>query len=138
MSFVDRQAPLIEELAAGLGCEGRALRAVLRVESPGEGLVDGRPLVRLEVHHLWSAVAVAARPAVDARFHVDGPRAWEGHRWRPNPDDPNRGWVPLHQPGPLGQRNEWDALTVARAIDEHAAVESTSWGAGQVLGCYWM
>lgn len=133
--MLDRNAGLIDSLAVELAVEPRALRALLRVESPGEGLVDGHPLVRLELHHLWWLVAEDRRSAVDARFHVAGPRSWEGHEWRPVAGEDH--WTPLHLPGAAGQRQEWLALTLARSIDERAAIEATSWGAGQVLGAYW-
>lgn len=134
MSLFDRQRPLLAQLASELGVEVAALDAFLRVESAGEGLVDGRPLIRLEVHHLWELVAPALRPAVDARFHVEGPRPQDGHVWRPFPTG---AWAPLHQAGPLGQRNEWSALMTARTIDATAADEATSWGCAQVLGENW-
>ena len=133
--LIDRHADLIGELAAELGVEPRALRAVLRVESAGEGLVEGRPIVRLEVHHLWSAVPRALRSTVDAHYHAGGPRPWEGHEWRLTPASP---WLALHQPGVEGQRQEWAALALARSIDESAAICSTSWGCGQVLGTHWL
>lgn len=134
MSLMDRHAALIVDLANDLGVEARALRAVLRVEAAGEGLVDARPIVRIEVHHLWRAVPVTLRSAVDLRFRVRGPRPWEGHDWRPTS---GAAWVPLHQPGLAGQRQEWLAVQLARTINEQAAIESTSWGAGQLLGRHW-
>jgi hypothetical protein len=134
MSLLDRQAGLIAELAAELGVEPRALRAILRVECPGEGLLAGRPVIRLEVHHLWHLVPVALRPAVDERFHVGGLRSDQGHLWKPTPAS---AWVALHQPGTAGQLNEWGALLLARTIDSTAADEATSWGCAQVLGENW-
>jgi hypothetical protein len=121
-------------VASDLRVEVRALRAVLDVETHGEALLDGRPVVRLEVNHLWLLVERGLRPVIDARFRVLGPQPWAGHMWRPIPDGE---WTRLHQPGPAGQRLEWAALTLARSISEVAAVEATSWGLGQVLGEHW-
>lgn len=138
MSLVERHDGYLRILAAGLGVEAAALRAVLLVEGAGEGLAgpddDPHPLVRLEVHRLWSAVPAHRRPLVDARFHVDGPRPWDGHVWRPRPDS---SWIPLHAAGANGQAREWSAFLLARSIDEEAAVVATSWGVGQVLGIEW-
>lgn len=134
MSMIERYGPLIETIAQQLGCEARALRAILRVESPGEGLFDGRPVLRLEINHFWETVGKEKQAAVDAHFHVGGPRAWEGHQWRPTPDV---AWIPMHQPGLEGQRAEWMAMDLAIGIEDRAAIESASWGAGQILGCYW-
>lgn len=136
MTIADRHADLLAQLAAELGCEPRALCAVIRVEAGPEGLVGGRPLIRLEVHRLWLGVPRERRLQVDARFVVRGPRPWEGHEFlrQGSPGVPGQ-WVPLHQHGHQGL--EWEALWVARAIDEAAAIEATSWGAGQVLGSHW-
>lgn len=134
MTMIDRYGPLIDDLARDLGCEARALRAILRVESPGEGLMNGKPVVRLEINYFWSRARVELRPRVDEHFHVGGPRKWEGHVWRPVSTGP---WIPMHQPGHDGQKMEWEALDLARSIDDRAAVESTSWGAGQVMGFHW-
>jgi hypothetical protein len=131
VTLIKRHADLLEQLATGL-CEPRALRALLAVEAAGEGLSEGRPIVRIEVHHLWRRVPRQLRAQVDQAFQVRGPRPWEGHHLRRGV-----GWVPLHQPGASGQRLEHEALTLARGIDEAAAIESTSWGAGQLLGSHW-
>jgi hypothetical protein len=122
-------------LAASLGCDVPAVAAVLAVESLGlgHGLVGGRPLIRLEVHHLWRHVPDSMRTAVDVRFHVDGPEPWEGHRFH----DGRAGWVRLHQPGEAGQAVEWRAYGVAAAIDQSAAIRATSWGVAQILGDHW-
>jgi hypothetical protein len=134
VTLLQRHAQLIGDLAEDLGVEARVLRALLRVEARGEGLQDMRPIVRLEVHHLWRAVPVELRPAVDLRYRVLGPRPFEGHEWRPTPGN---GWVALHQPGQAGQRQEWAALMLARSIHEESAIESTSWGCAQLLGRHW-
>jgi len=131
--MLTRHAVLIAELAAELGCTDRALRAVIRVEAAGEGLCDGRPVIRLEVHHLWRGVPSELRSAVDASYQVGGPRPWEGHRYRQG----SGSWVDLHQPGRAGQALEWEALGAARAIHDEAAIGATSWGAGQLLGRHW-
>jgi hypothetical protein len=133
VTLIERHAALIDSLATGLGVESRALRALLRVEAAGEGLSAGRAVIRIEVHHLWRAVPPAVRPRVDARYQVRGPRPWEGHYYLRDAEL----WRRLHQPGAEGQLLEWEALTFARSIDERAAVESTSWGCGQILGRWW-
>lgn len=133
MNLLERNQELLNILALALGVELRALEAVLKVEARGEGIENGRPIIRLEVHHLWELVPREKRAAVDARFHVDGPRPQDGHKWLNA--SPGGIWVPLHQPH--GQAMEWCAFACACEIDQRAAVEATSFGCGQVLGAEW-
>lgn len=112
-------SPDIAAAAARLNCEPRALAAVIAVESSGSGFgKDGRPLIRIEAHLLWRY----SQPAAD-RFHVAGPKAWEGHTFD---------GAPYHG----HQSLEWVAYLTALAIDPDAAMRATSWGMGQVLGEY--
>ena len=115
--------PEIVQAAASIGVPARALAAVIAVESAGHGLVAGRPVIRVEAHLLWRTVSVEQRPLVDARFRVVGPKPWEGHLLDGKPYHGH-------------QDREWDAYRVAYGIDIEAAVRSTSWGAGQVLGAW--
>ena len=122
----------VAPLAQALGVPALHLRALMLVECGGPGLLDGLPVIRLEVHRLWSLAHEAVRPAVDEHFHVAGPRAWEGHSWRPTPES---GWTPLHQGGIPGQRAEWAAYHLAvELVGADVATRATSWGAGQILG----
>lgn len=135
MPLIENNRALIDDLARRMEVEPQVLRAILRVEAGAEGLSEGRPIIRLEVHHLWRRVPPALRPQVDQHFRATGPRPWEGHVWRRDPNSTS--WMRMHRPGLEGQRAEWEALTLARSIDENAAIEATSWGGGQILGRYW-
>lgn len=120
MSIVDRQSAAIDELAAGLGVEPAALRAIIRVEAGKEGLnPDGTPIIRVEAHKLLSRNSAFAE-----RFRVTGKKPWLGHQWL------NETWIDMH----TTQANEHAAYAVAKAIDSRAAILSTSFGAGQVMG----
>lgn len=120
--------------ASDLGCEVAALRAVVAVESSGRGLnPDGRPVIRLEVHHLWRLATTAdARAAIDGRFRVKGPRPWEGHEflYYTGNTGGSSEWRAMH----MGQALEWTAYVCAQAFAPDAACRATSWGMGQVLG----
>lgn len=127
--------------AAALGCETVALRAVVKVESGGRGInPDGRPVIRLEAHHLWKHADTADKAAVDTRFRVlpqaDGSKKpWLGHEFLIESGvAANSGseWRKMH----TGQTLEWTAYMVAQEIDPDAAMRATSWGAGQILGVY--
>lgn len=134
IGVADRNQAYIAHMAGELGCSVEALRAVLEVESRGEGIVGGHPVIRLEVNHLWSLCSEGERRLVDARFHVFGPEVWEGHTFRRVPEG---ALIPLHQPGPGGQAIEWEAYSYAVKINPLAAIEATSWGLGQVMGEGW-
>jgi hypothetical protein len=129
--------PAIEAAAALLNVEPAALAALIAVESSGTGILAGRAVIRLEVHHLWKHATDKA--AVDARFRVlpqtDGSnKPWLGHEflYYTGVTGGSREWRPMH----TGQALEWVAFVCAQSIDADAAVRSTSWGAGQVLGDY--
>ena len=118
-------------LAQRLNVPAAHLGAVVAVECAGQGMLDGRPVIRLEVHLLWRYTQDAARDQVDARFRVGGTKPWEGHTWYTGSK-----WVPLHRSGRAGQAREWEAYACAKAIDPVATCRATSWGLGQVLGDY--
>jgi hypothetical protein len=134
VSFAFRNKQYIIEKAADLLVSPKALLALIEVEAQGEGLMGGRPIIRLEVNKFWSRCDRAARKKVDERFVVEGPKPWQGHKWL---DETGVQLVPLHQPGPKGQELEWRAFSCATQIDPKAAFEATSWGAGQVMGWHW-
>jgi N-acetylmuramidase/Putative peptidoglycan binding domain len=94
------------ELGVGLA----ELWAVIRVETRGFGfLVDRRPQILFERHvfnRLTNGVFRTTSPAVSS----------------PKPG------------GYLGGVKEYDRLTLALALDRPAALSSTSWGIGQVMG----
>lgn len=127
---------VIEDFAAEHQIDPDLLRAVVQVESAGHAFVDGRPVIRLEVHLLQSEAGRSGkdRRRLDGAFRRTGAKTWEGHDV-----DLGTGWQPLHgQPGePLAasQAREWAALALARQIlGRERADRSASWGVGQVLG----
>lgn len=91
-----------------------SVKTVIEVEASGEGfLPDGRPKILFEAHHF-------------------GKRT--GYRYNgTNPDVSVRTWDEAKLLYRGGER-EYDRLEEAKALDERAALESASWGAGQVMG----
>src|SRR5688572_30969746 len=96
--------------AAELGAAAPELWAILRVETRGWGfLADRRPQILYERHV----------------FH----RLTQG-RFKDTARD-----ISSSKPGGYsGGRQEYDRLTLAIALDREAALSSTSWGIGQVMG----
>lgn len=101
--------------AAKLGCLREAVEAVLTVETGGAGgfLADGtgRPRILLEAKHFGDATG--------HQFDATNPLISCGvQNWK------------LYQGGAA----EYGRLQEAMALDEDAALESTSWGLFQILG----
>jgi hypothetical protein len=115
MNFVSKSLALSPEGLAGvandLKLQVAEIWAVLSVETHGTGfLIDRRPQILFE-RHVFSRLT---KHAFDST----------------NPDisAPSAGGY-----GASGQ-HQYDRLKVALALDEDAALKSTSWGLGQVMG----
>lgn len=98
------------------------LAALVEVESAGQvfAIVDGQqePLFRWEGHYFYKRLSGAKRDQA-VRLGLAHPKA---------------GAVK----NPRKQQARWDKLLVpATQIDESAALESCSWGVGQVMGSHW-
>lgn len=113
--FAARGTPLsgqgFADAVTGLGVGAAELWAVMSVETSGCGfLPDKRPKILFE-RHLFSRLT-------GGQFDVDDPDV----------SDPT--------PGGYGRSgtHQYDRLAVALALDHKAALQSASWGLGQVLG----
>ena len=124
----DRYGGLLEALAERVGIEVAAAVAIVSVESGGRAFGDdGRLLVRFEPHVFARYLGTGRRREFDAHFRLQGRVPWEGHSFRAASDAP---WRPFHG----AQRTEWEALDIARRIDDDLALRSTSMGLAQVMG----
>ena len=111
------------------GLDPRVLRAVMQAESGQKPFgSDGKIIIRFEPHVFARATASKAL----------------GLNRRPTDEEANQHGSKVLNPGMTtiwegrkrvgGQAAEWETLARARAIDEHAAISSTSFGLGQVMG----
>ncbi|CAG0965881.1 MAG: N-acetylmuramidase family protein [Rhizobiaceae bacterium] len=111
----------IAKVAEELKVERAALLAVAEVESGGKvfARVDAQnlPLIRFEGHYFDRRLAGARRN----RARAEGLAS------------PKAGGIA----NPSTQEARWAMLERATAIDRRAALESTSWGIGQVMGAHW-
>jgi len=117
------------QLAPEYGIDPAIGLAVMRVEAGGVAFgKDGRMIIRFEPHILRPRVP-AARFDEYYMIGVGGLAGWQGdgHRYRMGPGQP---WQKFHGV----QASEWQALAIARSIDDEAALRSISMGAGQVMG----
>lgn len=102
--------------------------AVLSVESSGQGMSDdGRLIIRFENHVFWDRWGKNHPDEYGARYTYDRTKRWTGHKYRARASDP---WKSGH----LGQAAEWEAFTIARGLNEPAAMQSISMGAPQIMG----
>jgi N-acetylmuramidase len=119
--FTQETISEIAAVARELGIEPAALLAVAEVESGGKAFatVEGRlePLIRFEGHYFDRRLTPAKRQAA-RRQGLASPLA---------------GAVV----NPASQAERWKLLARASAIDRKAALESVSWGLGQVMGAHW-
>lgn len=91
-----------------------SVKTVMIVEANGEGfLPDGRPKILFEAHHFHART----HGLYDATHPTISQPDWEHAK---------RYYV--------GGPGEYDRLSEARSLNEKAALESASWGAGQVMG----
>lgn len=111
----------ISSFATQMGVEPAALLAVVEVESAGRtGVYIGsefRPLIRIEGHYFYRRLSGEDRDRA-VRLGLASPRA---------------GAVK----NPRSQTKRYQMLEDMKAIDEVAALESCSWGLGQVMGANW-
>lgn len=119
----------LSDAATRLGLPLATVYAVNEIESRGRGFLDnGKPVVLFERHIMYrqlTAVAHDQRSPTELKRHADELAAL-------HPDIIN--WTPG---GYVGGNGEHQRLTKARQIDDSAALESTSWGAFQIMGFHW-
>jgi hypothetical protein len=98
--------------AKNVGSDVATIQAVAEVEAAGSGFFgDGRPKILLEAH--WFSAFT------DGKYDFS------------NPDVSSPVWNRRLYIGGVG---EWDRLYKAFRLDRTAALKSTSWGLGQIMG----
>jgi hypothetical protein len=105
-----RSPGIYAKVAAQIGCDEAAVRAVVAVEAASRGfLPSGRPKILFERHIF--------RRITGGKFDASDPA------------------VSNKKPGGyLGGEREYDRLADALGLDAKAALESASWGVGQIMG----
>jgi peptidoglycan hydrolase-like protein with peptidoglycan-binding domain len=117
MAFDKEALDGIKAEAKRLGVEWQALAAVAEIESGGRPLWDGLCPIRIEGHYFYKRLLGAKRrTAVDQR--LASPRAGA-----------------VRNSAKMAAR--YAMLKRMSNIDENAALESCSWGLGQVMGSHW-
>ena len=119
--FTSDIAQEIAEAARAAGIDPAALLSVVEVESAGKffARVKGRdePLIRFECHYFDRRLKEEQRGAAREAGLAS----------------PIAGKVP----NPRQQEERWELLDRAAAFSRPAALESVSWGIGQIRGAHW-
>lgn len=119
---------LLNVLSAELKIDPAVAVAVFAVESGGRGFGDdGRTLIRFENHIFFNYWGKTDPDRFNQFFKFDQVQTWQGHQWRPAPD---QNWRDFHG----RQTAEWEALTFATTLDDTAAKSSISMGSPQIMG----
>ena len=126
----------VSSFAAKHQIDPRLLQAVIKVESDGTALVNGRPVIRVEVHRLEREARKMGKSRDLARrltripVNAKDEEPWKNHLLDGAPLHGQRGET-LAQ----GQRREHEALAYARELlGDEPALRSTSIGLGQIMG----
>ena len=111
----------LARIAKAAGYDPAALMAVVEVESGGRVFADvegkAEPLIRFEGHYFYRLLGRQKRN----RAVAAGLAHYKAGKVR----------------NPRGQSARWKLLKRACSIDRDAALQSTSWGVGQVMGAHW-
>jgi hypothetical protein len=131
----EKYGGLLTAVSERLDVPKSSLLAVLMVESYGEPFgPDGRPIIRFENHIFHDRWGKKNPDLYDQHFRFatePGDKRWHNHWFRV---DPNGEWIHLHQKSSDSQKIEWEAFDFARTLDNDAAINSASFGLGQVIG----
>lgn len=107
--------------AKTLGVPVAGLYAVIEVEAKGEGFLStGHPVILFERHWMWRLLREQGQVTIAARMHATDPDIC-------NPSPGGYGSV-NSQPGRLAR---------AAVFHRDVALQSASWGLGQVMGGNW-
>lgn len=117
MAFDKAALDGIKKEAKRLGVEWQALAAVAQVESGGRPLWDGLCPIRIEGHY-FDARLTGAKKAAARKKGLAARKAGQ-----------------VKNPRKMADR--YAMLKRMTAIDDKAALESCSWGLGQVMGAHW-
>ncbi len=103
--------------------------ALVTAEVTSRGLNrDGQMPIRFEINAFFDKWGKQNPDQFAQYFKFDQARPWQGHQWRPAPDQT---WLDCHE----NQNDEWSLFEVAHSLDNSAAKLSLVMGATQIPGC---
>ena len=117
MAFSPETISAIQTEATRLGLDWQVLAAVVQVESAGKAFIGGRCPIRIEGHYFYRLLPEEKRQAAMQQGLAD----------------PQAGKIA----NPSKMQDRYAMLARMCAMDEAAALQSCSWGLGQVMGAHW-
>jgi len=121
-----------DRIATRLGIEAACLHAIAAAEVGAlRPPPNAAPVIRFEVHSILKRSDKDLSSVIQLRD--DAPTPWhaDAHWYKSDPDDD---WQRVHSGS---QGDEHAAMINAGQIDADAALMSTSWGVGQLMGWHW-
>jgi hypothetical protein len=124
----NRYGLLLLAVADELDLDPALAVAVVAVQSDRRGLApDGRLLIRFEPQVFYQKWGNTNEEDFERHFTFDPDRPEQGHGWRPSGGE---AWRDPHQ----NQVGEWEAFTLARALNDTAAKLSVRMGLVDTMG----
>lgn len=112
----------IKELASKHGIEYACLKAVIEIEAGGNGFINGLPKILYEPHIMYRLLTNKKYITIRNNLMKDHPNLCYS-RWG------------MYKYGTVS--NQHNKLKIASQYDRDTALESCSWGLGQVMGFHW-
>lgn len=113
-AMTGRTAGTLELIAKDYGLDAKAFAAIVQVETTGAGFLDdGRPKILLERHYVYRQATQAERNALPADLCYPTPGGYKGGA------------------------AEWDRFETVAQVSLDLAIQSCSWGLGQIMGANW-
>lgn len=118
-NLTDKQ---IKELAKEYGIDYAGLKAVIEVEAKGSGYINGLPKILYEPHIMYKLLSQQNKYTIRNQLIKDYPKLcylrWGTHKYDRESEQHNK-------------------LSIASRYDRDCALQSCSWGIGQVMGFNW-
>lgn len=112
----------IKQLATEHGIEYACLKAVIEVEASGNGFVNGLPKILYEPHVMYRLLTQDRWITVRNRMMLEQPKLCYV-RWG------------THKYGKVSEQHT--RLAIATKYSREHALQSCSWGLGQIMGFHW-
>lgn len=126
---VPQQPPVIIQPPTVTGIlDPTVMEAIIAIESGGQGIVDGKPIIRFEPHIFEQYVDADTFKRHFAYGDPNNPavKPWQNRRM-----NDGSGWQSLEDEG---QKDQWRAYELARRLNPEGAAKSISVGVGQIMG----
>ena len=112
----------IKDLANSYGINYASLRAVIEVEASGSGFINGLPKILYEPHIMYRLLTKANKITIRNKLMTEQPKLcypnWGRHKYGKSSDQHAK-------------------LEIATKYDRECALQSCSWGMGQIMGFHW-